>query len=504
MAIASHDKIGGENLVRDDITKCSIFSEFSEDEQQEYFSVTEKKVVHNIDTLYYSVMLAEGLKDQIAAMSAYLSSLADKYRSGETEISVGELSFFPFRFSIYEYCLRLDNMFDIFISSYIPNKDTPRVVVQLRSVGLWMNGPKDMILRSYEALQKFLNRFGVVAVSVSENRVDYAYHTNIIQNTTKYFSDRNMLKSLRTILEIYHKVGKIGREIGIDYLSLGNRKSNNVFFRAYNKTKEVIEQNYKGFFIEYWFRNRLISTYDKWVLEHAYGLGTYNSLLVSRIDWYLRFGLDDSIKKELLALRQSCYENSDNCKHIADKLTGVLPEVTIVCNIEFQTKRKFYYTMKDFFKGLPCSLDGDHLLHRLFCILENPKPFLDYLTGRVVSFRSGEGFASWWKRLRSLRIQSLSDGELYRSYARNLDREKLKQRMAGAIAANSVYVHECNGRGFAEDVSDFLCLLNDNDVSPLVFDSGTGQMLEFKYRNYDGLKRRKNRQLKAFLDGKGE
>lgn len=487
-------------MIRWDISQCKIFPEFTKQQQQKYFSTCFGKVVHNIDTLYYSVKLSEDREQGICNMVSFLSELTERAKKGvEKEIAVGDMAFFPFRFSIYEYCLRLENMFDIFFSSYLPNKDTPRCVVQLRSVGLWIDGVKPLIERSLKALSGFLARFGLKIVSVSENRIDYAYHTNMIQNTTKYFSDRNMLKSLRTSLEIYHKVGNIGRVIDVDYLSLGNRKSNNVFFRAYNKTREVIEKNYKGFFIDLWHRHRLISDYDKWCLERAYMSESYNALLVARIDWYLEFGTNEELKVELRNLRKSCYTKSDNSSYISEHIDGVLPKVTLICNIEFQTKRKFYYTMDDFIGALPCSVPPLDVRRRLFQIIENPKPFLDYLTSNTVKFVSGADFASWWKRIRSVKLESSSDERLCRDYARNLDREKLKKRIVGAVASNSVYTHACNDNGFTEDVSDMICLLNDNDVCSAVIDFSTGEILDFRYRDYETVKKRKNRQLKAFF-----
>lgn len=486
-------------MIRLDISRCQIFSEFSKEQQKQYFSFIGNKVIHNIDTFYYSVMLSEGKKECIANMVSFLSNCAAQYRAGTIEIPVGYLSFFPFRFSIYEYCLRLENMFDIFIASYVPNSNTPRIVVQLRSVGLWIDGVKPLISQSLNALKAFLGQFDIEIIKVSENRIDYAYHTNMIQNTSKYFGDKNMLKSLRTSLEIYHKVGEIGRKIDVNYLSLGNRKSNNVFFRAYNKTKEVVEKNYKGFFIERWYQERLISAYDKFCLERAYTLGTYNGLLIARIEWYLEHGWNDELKKSLIKLKNSCYKNSDNSKYLSEQIDGVLPAVTVVTNIEFQTKRKFYYTMEKFIANLPVSVSADHLLHRLYQIVENPKCFLDYLTYNTVKFVSGNSIASWWKRIISLKITSNCEDFVIREYARNLDKEKLKSRMVGSIASNSIYKNEPNENGFVEDVNDFLCTLNDNDICAISMDVFTGEMLEFQYKDYETVKKRKNRQLKAFF-----
>lgn len=484
-----------------EISRCQIFSEFTSDEQEQFFSYKSNKVIHNIDTLYYSVYLDEfnNQGKNIERMITELTLLSERYKQGDKEIMIDELSFMPMKFSFYEYCLRLENMFDIFISRYLPNTKTPRIIIQLRSVGLWMDGVKSLIESSYKALERFLKVYGVDVVRITENRIDYAYHTNIIQNTTKYFSDKNMIESLRTQLVRYQKVGNIGKEITIDYLSLGNRKSNNIFFRSYNKTREVIELNYKGFFIELWHKNGLISNFDKWVLERAYKLGTYNSLLIARIEWYIENGKDENRKKEMKKLKRSCYEKSDNSKYIKEQLSGLLPEVTIVVNVEFETKRKFYFSMNKFIDDLPSSIPPNELFHRLYQILDNTKIILDYLTSQTVCFKNGDEFASWWQRIRSVKIGKLSDSVVYREYSRNLDVEKLKQRLAGTIASNSIYRNKCNDNTFNDDVSDMLCMLNDNDMAGIVLNNDTGEVLEFSYRNYNTVKMRKNRQLKAFV-----
>jgi len=392
-------------------------------------------------------------------------------------------------------------MFDIFIASYLPNKHTPRIVIQLRSLGLWTDGVKEMINSSCMALKYFLDDYGVKIIELKENRIDYAYHTNMIQNITKYFSDDNLLKSLKTSLTIYHKVGSIGRKIEIDYLSLGNRKSNNVFFRAYNKTREVVEKNYKGLFIEIWYKNKLISNYDKFVLEYAYHHGTYNGLILGRCEWYLQFGKDEKLKKTITKLINTCNINSDNISHIADVIKGILPEVTQIINIEFQTKRKFYMTCASCLESYNCSVLKSSLYYRMFLILDNRKSILDYLTSQCVAFKTGDEFSSWWSRIRSLRLDNYTpDSLFYRQYIRNLDLDKLTKRTVSAIASNSIYSNGCNDNGFSADFSDLICTLNDNDVSAVLVDSNTGSLLDLDYNKYDKIKRRKNRQLKSIVD----
>ena len=122
------------------------------------------------------------------------------------------------RFVHYEYCLRLYEQFDIFISSILPNENTPRIVVQLRSRMLVLDGVCKAICKSFRYVEDILLAYGLEPDEVKENRIDYAYHTNLIQNPYKYFTDELLLSNLKTKLRTYHKVGEIGKKIDIDYV----------------------------------------------------------------------------------------------------------------------------------------------------------------------------------------------------------------------------------------------------------------------------------------------
>ena len=70
-------------------------------------------------------------------------------------------------------------------------------------------------------------------------------------------------------------------------------------------------------------------------------------------------------------------------KRLADKH---LPKTTAVINIEYETKRKFYYYSDKFieaFKHTPRSISKP--LERLYKILDNRSIFLDYLTSKTLT-----------------------------------------------------------------------------------------------------------------------
>ena len=124
-------------------------------------------------------------------------------------------------------------------------------------------------------------------------------------------------------------------------MNLGDRKSNNVYWRGYNKCQEVIRMNYKSFFIQRWFEHGLISAFDKYVYEVAYELKSYRTgVLVGRLKWYLEYGTNDELKAQCIEWLHSDYVRSDNNSHLEKKLRNLIPEPTLIFNIEYQTKRR--------------------------------------------------------------------------------------------------------------------------------------------------------------------
>ena len=302
--------------------RSPIFSEFTPEEQEYHFSFSDRKVTSHVDTLYYSCTIFGDSNENegVQAMLDQLKGLRDKKAACyANEVDYFGLSVECTRFVHYEYCLRLNEMFDIFISSTLPNVFTPRVVVQLRTRSLVLDGVSQAICKSFRYVEEILGSFGLEVGEVKENRIDYAYHTNLIQNPTKYFNDTILLEKLKTKLRKYQKVGEIGKEVDIDYLSFGMRTSNNIFVRMYNKSREVVEKNYKAFFVEKWLADKLISRYDYYVYQKAYIYKSYvTGMLIGRLDWYLEYGHNDDIKRELCDVYNSSYLKSDNVEQLRE------------------------------------------------------------------------------------------------------------------------------------------------------------------------------------------
>lgn len=464
------------------ILNSQVFRELSSDLQQKYFELVQKKFLPCIDNIYYSCFIFNDSTDS-KSIAPLLQELADKKML--VNVNYEEIDFFqglmlsPGGFKIYKYRLTNPDLYDIFILDYLPNNDTPRILVQLRAYGLWVFGVDKMLKDSYNHVDRLLNDYFDSAAYINkiekcrENRIDYCYHTNIITNPHKEFSDRNLEKKLCTVFNSFGNRGHIEKvdssdvrcNLVKDYFSLGERKSNNVFVRIYNKGLEVVELGYKSFFFEYWYKNGLINYYDRYCYEYAYEKNDYNYIHQARLKFFSEFFGGDAVSDKLLSSDASW----SDCKEYADKL---LPPVTTIINVEFETKRKFYYYSDDFIDVMLKTKQRDDVpeqLQRIFRIVDNRALFLDYLTSKTLSFRNlgSNDYVPWWNRLRSCKLDGIkSDDKLLRDYSRNLDNIIITKRAINAVGTAALYsgLIDCN---FVVDVSDLLSSINDNTVNYL-------------------------------------
>ena len=510
-------------MISKEIRASPVFGEFTPEEQDRYFSLSKEKVTAHVDTLYYTVSIFNDCNECPPGVEALLNQLSGlkhlKATFPDKTVDYLGLNLETTRFVHYEYCLRLEEKFDIFISSILPNPFTPRIVVQLRSRFLVQQGAAQAICRSFHYVEEILQMFGLDVDEVKENRIDYAYHTNLVQNPYKFFNDKLLVKKLKSKLRTYHKVGEIGKKIDIDYISFGHRNSNDIFVRIYNKSREVVEKNYKAFFIDKWYKDKLINAYDHYVFTRAYEMKSYvTGLLVARIEWYLECGHDDTIKAELSKVKESCYINADNVDQLRKKVDQYLPPVTLIMNIEYQTKRKFYASLDHWiemfqhacfengqFKGFyRC---GDLPLFRLFSILSLRGEICNYLTTDSLSFVDNKGtkqekLSYWWQRINQCYIDDYNKRivDLWREHEHHADVEKTKRRLCGSVASMSILKNNGFKNGtFMEDVSDVLCTLNDNDFYGFAPDPSTGEVPRIEPRFYQELKVRKERQYRSII-----
>ena len=524
------------------VKQSPVYSEFTPEEQTEFFDLSRDKVASHIDTLYYTVSVYNDSKDVSENMQALLDRLRglreQKALNYSSTVDFYGLSVENVRFVHYEYCLRLNENFDIFIASLLPNPWTPRIVVQLRTRSLVLDGPMQAVCKSFRYVERILNDYGLEVGEVKENRIDYAYHTNIMQDPYSYFCDRSILKRLKTQLRhvrtnevLIDKIQNVGvSKIDLSYISFGDRKSNNVFVRIYNKTREVVEKNYKSFFLDKWLTDKLINRYDHYVYSHAYSSASYvTGVLVGRIDWYLEYGHNDEIKQKLAKVKESCYVRSDNTDQLRKIVDRYLPPVTLIMNVEYQTKREFYKNCDDFIQlfitaqeQLPnCQKVGWNAdvimpLQRLHIVYSLRSEILDYLTTKTLCFVNKKGtddekMCYWWKRIHEVSIKEQGKHvlSLWRTNEQNTDIERSKRDFCSSVARfsiiNSGKVDLEEKPNFMQDLSDVLCFINDNDMhnkTDFFFDMD--KISDINPEDYDVIKRRKARQLNGILEKKQE
>jgi hypothetical protein len=523
--------------VTNETKRTGYYKELSPEKRKEYLGLKREKFLPNNDNIYFSVFIA-GDKKELEAGNGLLRLLEHLEKKKEEAIknhtpvefsnglSAGsktldmdeDFDVAKKGYTFYGYCLTEPDLYDIFICKTLPNDDTPRIVVQLRAQGLWTRGEETLLLEAYSRLEKLLAGYGCTIAMCRESRIDYCYHTNAISNIDNLLIEKKgYVRNMHTNLSAATMVADIehlddGTKLHKDYLCFGKKESNNVRARIYDKVKEVIEMGYKDFFFKIWYDNGLISYYDKWCMEYAFPYRNTDYLYKAAVAFYAEHD-DDSKWKLPPEYLSKCLKalNSKNTS-LADfkKLAREhMPKVTSILNIEYETKRKFYYysdPLIDNFKTL--KRDIPMPLERIYKILDNKRIFLDYLTEKTLSFYSGKDadgepkYLAWWQRLRNTKLGGIkADAKLLRDYSYEMDIKCVQRRAISAVASSAVYEDKVE-TGFVEDISDFLANLTDNDVvkreirKVLFYCVEDGDISAGMVRDYQLTKAKKDRLLK--------
>lgn len=466
-------------MIRIDIKRTDFYNEFTKEEQKRFFFQEAQKFLPAIDNIYYTISIKGDFSDnpKIKDLFSVISHIKDISQQTHEVMPFRNDLFVDFKsFKIYKYCLSAPDLYDVFLLDYLPNSETPRILVQIRSYGLWIHGHEKMLNDSFENVKKVLAEYNCEVLKCVENRIDYCYHTNAIKEPEKIFSDRVVCNSMKTTMTRYHVTGRIVKEndksvLLKDYFALGERKSNFVFIRFYNKVLEVIEKGYKAYFFEIWFKNGLISFYDKFCFEYAYKDRNYNHIHMAKLEFYVLYGKDNKVRLEFKSALENKSLSSKDYKALAD---SYMPDLTKILNCEFETKRKFYYLSDNFIEGIlkvgESTKVSDTSLNRIFKIIDNRLLFLDYLTDSTLKFTKSDGnYVDWWFRLRRLKLDcNKLDSKLIREYSNTIDLDLVKKRFINNVATNAVYLNkdksnDSGNSGFLEDITDILSNLNDND-----------------------------------------
>ncbi len=469
---------------------CRIIDELSDQDQLFWFDFKKKKFLHNIDTFYYSVKFENDFTADSADPS--VSQLRDffkkKYALLDDDLTMdfiqiplaGEmLNLRRFSFArMYTVCLEYPEWFDLFLAPSVPRGSdggssvTCELVVQIRSYMLWLYGVHAAFEKSFKFVTALADMFGLSVAYAQENRIDYCWHSNYLSNPEKFFSLENFYKMrvdrFHDALTHTEKVGSEGYEI--DYVALGKR-SDKVFIRIYLKSKEVVEQAYKGWFFYVWLFNGLINRYDLYLYEECYKRKDWKYLDLARVNFYLDYGSDPCIKEICRKLLSgSLTMEEDSLKRFADQLT---PKVNLVMNVEYQTMRRHSksYQLLPLHDNSTCTT-----AKRIYDYFDNRKLIIDYLTYHVFRLvtpvgdvnKSRRELCGFWKALRSCRLVDVKLApkqlKLVREYSRNLNADLVKTRAINSIVNYGFYRKGINEDAILKDITDALCTMNDNDM----------------------------------------
>jgi hypothetical protein len=478
------------------ISKKNYFYKSVDDAERNYWlDIRKECVINNVDTFYYTVLVHNDWNFD-ERCRAFVEDLQKKYNRLVTdqleyvvydEFFVGaDFVMNGMSFEFYKFDIEKKDSFIIFFANKVPRSETPSIFVQIRSQYLWLHGEKKAFEMSLNALKVILEGWQIEIKKVQTNRFDEANHTNLIQNPVKFFKSEKINSMQVSNFERWHQEGYFfgDDDIYMDYFTLGRKKSNNVFFRIYDKTQEVCNKGYKQFFIKLWLFNGLINRYDSYCLEKCFLKADYKYMDKARLEFYSEFGTRDLFRKvcrkildgEIKDVKKK--RNLELCIRIRKLVNKLLPPVTVICNIEYQTKRKLFYTIKYI---------GDlntynHITQDVDQVFNNRKIIHELLTSAILRFvdrkkktKDGEKFtrkrncdtAYWWKRVQDVKIDinvNSEQVEILREYQNNLDKLSVKKRILHSQATFSLYNKELNNDKISDDILDLMGDLNENDI----------------------------------------
>lgn len=397
-------------IAKREIQHTRIYQEFNDTDREYWFDFKKNKLLHNIDTFYYSVKLLEDFTDD----------------------------------SKDDSVLKLRQFFD--------KKKSLLASRHGESVPVYFSGcDRSLNLRS----GTFAGFFNIC-----------------LENPEKFFSPENFYKMrvdrFKDALMHTAKVGSEGYEI--DYVSMGKR-SDKVFIRIYLKSKEVIEKNYKPWFFKVWLFNGLINRYDLYCYEECYKKHSWEYLDTARLKYYSEYGTDQKLQKQCRAVVEGQVTMSPDMLHkLADALT---PKVNLIMNVEYQTMRKHSKTyqlvpFRDNSSKLTAQRIYDYLDNRKIIA-----DYLTQYVFRMVKpdgdvNKSRRDLCAFWSALRSCRMVDVNvrtkDVKLIRQYCRKLNSEIMKKRVINAAITLGIYTRGINQDTVVQDCVEALCQLNDNDI----------------------------------------
>ena len=484
------------------IEKCALYREMDAEQRAYWYDMKTKKFLHNIDTFYYSVKLAEDFtyESQDKNVLAFRrvaerinSRLALRSSSGDTLqllVHGGKddyLNILPLHFGkYYSFCLESPEEFDIFMAPVVPGSAeavsvTSEIIVQIRANLLWELGVSLAFEKSYEWVKALCEMYHFTILEVKENRTDFCWHTNYLEQPEKFFNPDSFysMRVDRYKDAVYHTEKRRSGKYEVDYIALG-RRGGRCFIRIYNKCKEVVEKNYKPFFFKTWLFHGLINRYDLYVLEESYIKQSWRYTTIARLKFYLEHGTDPlslASCREQVEVFETGGKVTDKMMDLADELT---PPLNLIYNIEFQLMRK---ASKSYELPINWKNEDKGPVKRIYDFFDNRRFICDYLTTDIfrmvektgdenMSRRPDCGFWIALKRTKMVDVAPIpkfmeEDPEKYkihRIYARKLNAEKMKQTIIRKAVIHGMYLKGKNEDSPVNDLMLSVLRLNDNDI----------------------------------------
>lgn len=444
-----------------------------------------KQFLKNIDTFYYSIFFDQDLSSDVGSYSVerFRQFCAELKRfPDEKELSFDngayKVIYKPGSFSIYNVRLSKPDYFDFFIAPSVPTDTTPHAIMQLRSRPLWNDGVYEAFEESFRFIESFAKRFGLSVREVRENRCDFACHSNYLSDPERFFEEKHFVKMW---------VGSVGRNhkdktrelsahitaydddvIEKDYIAIG-RRGDKCFIRIYLKSKEVVQEGYKGWFLKLWFLSGMISQYDLYCLEEAYKRKSWTYVDIARLMWALEYDdtLADDARSEIKTALEAETPDYSKLRKLAKKYTK---EVTKIFNIEFQC-------MRDMSKSFQLVPKNEGVKSRVLDYLDNYELIYEYLTRvclRLVrtdsndSQRDRRDNCEFWDRLRKAKTVDFrkknKNVKLLRKYNSNMNLEIRKKRAISSLSTFGYSMNQNVDGNILDDASELLSILNDNDL----------------------------------------
>lgn len=457
-------------MINAKIKSTAICKEHGSDFCKEWFSYTKEKILHNVDTVSFGCYTQHNY-NSLTELNNYLESIRLVAESNQEELFMEDQNWFmqPRGISIYSYVVISKNRYRIFFLKNQSRVTDVPILCFLSSEFLWQHGEVKATKILLDELNEFLHKYGSEVGEIKLSRIDYAFHTNYIQNMAKFFGtpDKNVVSQFRTY-QTYHRIlPDMPSEMSTFYM--GNRGGKTVYFRAYDKTRETVESGYKQFFYMIWEDQGLITKYDRYLLEKAFVDRNFERHHLARLSFYVEHGKNEEYKEKCLFYLdpESKYEFGEMVE-FAELLT---PPLTRVVNLEFQVGSKFHKSSRDFFMSLDPIKGVISSQQTFYKMLHYKSYIVDYLTSTTLRMVKKDGnklkrkrdYSYFWTLLRAadLRVKTFDD-KLIRSYQKNCDITLLQKQLARKIATVSILVKGENNDDFKVDVSDVITSLPEN------------------------------------------